>query len=73
MEDLVGPDILAFHTTLGKPAGTEGFVPWHQDGTYFGLAPHEHVTAWIALTPSDEASGCVTILPGSHLRRAIAA
>ena len=69
VEDLVGPDILAFHTTLWwKPAGTEGFVPWHQDGTYFGLAPHEHVTAWIALTPSDEASGCVTILPGSHLR-----
>jgi ectoine hydroxylase-related dioxygenase (phytanoyl-CoA dioxygenase family) len=67
VEDVIGPDILVFHTTLWwKPAGTEGFVPWHQDATYFGLAPHEHVTAWIALTPSTEESGCVTILPGSH-------
>jgi hypothetical protein len=67
VEDLVGPDILVFHTTLWwKPAGTEGFVPWHQDATYFGLAPHEHVTAWLAVTPSTEESGCVTILPGSH-------
>ncbi len=68
VEDLVGPDILVIHTTLWwKPAGSEGFVPWHQDGTYFGLAPHEHVTAWLALTPSTEESGCVTVLPGSHL------
>lgn len=67
VEDLIGPDILVFHTTLWwKPAGTEGFVPWHQDATYFGLAPHEHVTAWLAVTPSTEESGCVTILPGSH-------
>lgn len=67
VEDVIGPDILVFHTTLWwKPAGNEGFVPWHQDATYFGLAPHEHVTAWIALTPSNEESGCVTVLPGSH-------
>lgn len=67
VEDVIGPDILVFHTTLWwKKAGTEGFVPWHQDGTYFGLAPHEHVTAWLALTPSTQESGCVTMLPGSH-------
>jgi non-haem Fe2+, alpha-ketoglutarate-dependent halogenase len=67
VEDVIGPDILVFHTTLWwKPAQSEGFVPWHQDATYFGLAPHEHVTAWLALTPSTEESGCVTVLPGSH-------
>lgn len=67
VEDVIGPDILVFHTTLWwKPARSEGFVPWHQDATYFGLAPHEHVTAWLALTPSTEESGCVTVLPGSH-------
>ncbi|WP_421990152.1 phytanoyl-CoA dioxygenase family protein [Roseococcus sp.] len=67
VEDVIGPDILIFHTTLWwKAAGTEGFVPWHQDATYFGLAPHEHVTAWLALTPSTLESGCVTVLPGSH-------
>jgi len=67
VEDLVGPDILVFHTTLWwKVAGSEHYVPWHQDGTYFGLAPFEHVTAWVALSPSTEESGCVTILPGTH-------
>lgn len=67
VEDVIGPDILVFHTTLWwKAAGSEGFVPWHQDATYFGLAPHEHVTAWLALTDSTEESGCVTVLPGSH-------
>ena len=41
---VIGPDILVFHTTIWwKPAGSEGRVPWHQDATYFGLAPHEHV------------------------------
>jgi hypothetical protein len=68
VEDVIGPDILVFHTTLWwKAAGSDGFVPWHQDGTYFGLAPFDHVTAWIALTPSTEESGCVRILPRSHL------
>ena len=64
---VIGPDIMVFHTTIWwKQAGSEGRVPWHQDATYFGLAPHEHVTAWLALTDSTEASGCVRILPGSH-------
>jgi non-haem Fe2+, alpha-ketoglutarate-dependent halogenase len=67
VDDLIGPDILVYHATLWwKPAGSEAFVPWHQDATYFGLNPHEHVTAWVALTPSTEESGCVTVLPGSH-------
>jgi non-heme Fe2+,alpha-ketoglutarate-dependent halogenase len=65
--EVIGPDILAFHSTIWfKPAGSEGRVPWHQDGTYFGLAPYEHVTAWVALTPSTPQSGCVRVLPGSH-------
>jgi ectoine hydroxylase-related dioxygenase (phytanoyl-CoA dioxygenase family) len=67
VSDLIGPDILAFHSTIWfKPAGSLGRVPWHQDGTYFGLAPFEHVTAWVALTPSTPESGCVQVLPGSH-------
>ena len=64
---LIGPDILVFHTTVWlKAPQTENFVPWHQDATYFGLAPFEHVTAWVALTPGNEANGCVQVLPGSH-------
>ena len=64
---VIGPDILVFHSTVWlKPAGSAGLVPWHQDGTYFGLAPYEHVTAWVALTPSTPESGCVEVIPGSH-------
>ena len=67
VEDLIGPDILVFHTTMWwKTKGSPSRVPWHQDGTYFGLAPHEHVTAWVALSPSNTQTGCVRILPGSH-------
>lgn len=67
VESLIGPDIQVFHTTVWlKEAGAGNFVPWHQDATYFGLEPHEHVTAWVALTPSTRENGCVQVLPGSH-------
>ncbi|HEY4041142.1 MAG TPA: phytanoyl-CoA dioxygenase family protein [Rhodopila sp.] len=67
VEDLIGPDIMVFHTTMWwKTKGSPSRVPWHQDGTYFGLAPFEHVTAWVALSPSNTRTGCVRILPGSH-------
>lgn len=69
VEDLIGADILVFHTTMWwKTAGSAQRVPWHQDGTYFGLHPFEHVTAWVALSPSDTATGCVRIVPGTHVR-----
>ena len=67
VQDLIGPDILVFHTTMWwKTKGSPARVPWHQDGTYFGLAPFEHVTAWVALSPSNTRTGCVRIVPGSH-------
>lgn len=67
VEDLIGPDIMVFHTTMWwKPKRSTKRVPWHQDGTYFGLAPYEHVTAWVALSPSNTQTGCVRIVPGSH-------
>ena len=67
VEDLIGPDILVFHTTMWwKTPGSSNRVPWHQDGTYFGLAPFEHVTAWVALSHSNEQTGCVRIVPRSH-------
>jgi hypothetical protein len=67
VEQLIGPDILAFHTTVWLKEPMSGsFVPWHQDATYFGLEPFEHVTAWVALTPSTPENGCVEVLPGSH-------
>lgn len=73
VEDLIGPDILVFHLTLWiKEPRTDAFISWHQDSTYFGLAPAEHVTAWVALSPSNHESGCVQVVPGSHLQGQVA-
>lgn len=69
VEDIIGPDILLYHLTLWlKEPRTDAFISWHQDSTYFGLAPAEHITAWIALSHSNVDSGCVQVVPGSHLR-----
>ena len=68
VEDLIGPDILVYHSTLFlKEAHTPAFVRWHQDSTYFYLQPHLHVTAWVALSEASVQAGCMQALPGSHL------
>jgi non-heme Fe2+,alpha-ketoglutarate-dependent halogenase len=67
VEDVIGPDILVYHSTLFlKEARTPAFVRWHQDSTYFYLEPHLHVTAWVALSDATVQAGCMRALPGSH-------
>jgi non-heme Fe2+,alpha-ketoglutarate-dependent halogenase len=67
VESIIGPNILIYHLTSWLKEPQDGsFVPWHQDGTYFGLDPAEQVTAWIALTDSTEDMGCIELLPRSH-------
>ena len=67
VEDVIGPDILVYHSTLFlKEARTGAFVRWHQDSAYFYLEPHLHVTAWVALSHASELAGCMRALPGSH-------
>lgn len=69
MEDLIGPDILNYGTVLFiKEAQDPGFVSWHQDARYMGLEPHTGITAWVALTHSNEENGCMQMIPGSHDR-----
>ena len=66
VEDLIGPDILVFNATFFiKEARTDQITAWHQDATYFGLTPHEHVTAWVALSDASEAAGCMQFVVGS--------
>ncbi len=67
VEDVIGPDILAYHATMWiKEAGAPSYVLWHQDGAYFHLDPAEHVTAWVALSDATEQAGCMRMIPGSH-------
>ena len=69
IEDIIGADILAYGTVLFiKEQQNPGFVSWHQDCRYMGLEPHdgETVSAWLALTPSNAVTGCMSMIPGSH-------
>ena len=63
VEDLIGPDILVYTATwFIKEARSPTFAAWHQDATYFGLDPHEHITAWVALSEAGADSGCMEVV-----------
>lgn len=67
VEDLIGSDILCWNTIFWiKEPRSPSFVGWHQDLKYWGLDNDELVTVWVALSPATQASGCMSVLPGSH-------
>mgnify|MGYP006277919407 FL=1 len=65
---VLGEDLLIWDSGfIIKEPGTESFVSWHQDLTYWGLDDEDGVvTAWVALSPADEMTGCMRMIPGSH-------
>ncbi len=68
VECIIGKNILVCSTTLFiKNPNEQGFVSYHQDAKYIGLEPHNWVTAWVALTDSNENNGCMKMWPKSHL------
>ncbi|MFO0440611.1 MAG: phytanoyl-CoA dioxygenase family protein, partial [Betaproteobacteria bacterium] len=69
VEDLLGPDILLYTSRFFiKEPHSEGIAAWHQDSTYFGLRPFDHVTAWVALCNANEETGALEFAVGSHIR-----
>ena len=68
VEGILGPDILIYGVEFFiKEPRTRQVVSMHQDLTYWGLgATSGMVTAWIALSPSTPASGCMDFVRGSH-------
>ena len=67
VECLIGKNILVCSTTLFiKNPKEKGFVSYHQDAKYIGLEPHNWVTAWVAITDSNEKNGCMRMWSGSH-------
>jgi len=67
VEDVLGPDILCWSSNFFiKEAADPAFVSWHQDSTYWGLSSPDVATAWVALTPSNDANGAMAVLPSSH-------
>lgn len=65
---ILGPDILLYNVTyIIKEPHTPSHVSWHQDLTYWGLSHDDQVSMWLALSPATESSGCMRMVPGSHL------
>lgn len=65
-EDLLGPDILCWGTSLrAKRADGRTFAGWHQDTAYADVKPIVLIVA-LALSPSQAVNGCIRAVPGSH-------
>jgi hypothetical protein len=68
VESVLGPNVLAWSSQwFPKFPHDRTYVSWHQDATYWGLNPPNVTTAWVALSESTVANGCVRVIPGSHL------
>jgi len=68
VEQLIGSNILCWNTIFWiKEAGSESFVSWHQDTRYWGLSSNKVVSVWLALSPASRESGCMRVLPGTHV------
>ncbi len=67
VEPLTGPDILCWTTHwFIKEQSSVNYVSWHQDSNYWGVESDRFVSAWLAVSPASEESGCIRLLPGSH-------
>jgi len=67
MEDLIGPNISLWASVMFiKEPSSKHYVSWHQDATYMGLDSLNFPTPWVALSPSNKETGCMTMIAGSH-------
>jgi len=65
--DIIGSDFSLWGSVLFiKEPSSKHFVSWHQDATYMGMTSNNFVTPWIALSPSNKQTGCMSMIPGSH-------
>ena len=67
VQSIIGENILICGTTLFiKNPNEKGFVSYHQDAKYIGLKTYNWVTAWVAITDSNEHKRCMRMWSGSH-------
>jgi len=67
VEKVIGPEILVDgNLVFYKPPHDAGYASWHQDSVYSGWHLTPSVSAWIALTVSEPANGCMRVIPGTH-------
>lgn len=69
VKQILGPNVMVWNAGFfTKEPKTKDFISWHQDLTYWGLSDSHEVTAWLALSPSTVASGCVKFVAGTHMQ-----
>ena len=67
VSDLLGPNVLLWSLQWFIKEPRDGkYVSYHQDAAYWGLEPHDVVTAWVALSDAGEATAPMKFIPGSH-------
>ena len=66
LTELMGPNVMC-HSTAFRNKAPDGrtFVGWHQDTAYERVDPPK-IVAWIAVTDTTAANGCLRFIPGSH-------
>lgn len=69
MEQLIGPDIVLFHSKLMMKAANDGtFTPWHQDWGYWQHESKEpsHVNCMLAIDSANDENGALRMVKGSQ-------
>ena len=72
IELILGPNIIVLWTSIfPKYPHEPDRILWHQDAYYWGLSSPQLVSAWVALTNSNVANGCMRVIPGTHKQQAL--
>ncbi|HET6861266.1 MAG TPA: phytanoyl-CoA dioxygenase family protein [Streptomyces sp.] len=67
--DLIGPDVnLHWDQAVYKMPEKPQLFPWHQDNGYSFVVPEQYLSLWLALTDTEDESGCLWMAPGLHRR-----
>ena len=67
---IIGPRVALCRAVLFTKAASGGTeLPWHQDGgSFWGLSRDPVLQIWTALDDAPPESGCLELIPGSHLQ-----
>lgn len=65
---LKGPVLPANVFYFSKPPGANRATPPHQDAAYFEISPPDAVELWLSLDETDEDTGCLWYVRGSHVQ-----
>lgn len=70
VRQLIGPRLHSVSTNVfNKPPEVDGRHPMHQDLRYFRARPADMIVGtWTAVYPALRETGCLSVLPRSHLR-----